>query len=320
MPHDRANPTPPRQQPPRQQSLRQQLSQEVVGYLNFSSGTPDAKFLANLNQLWIQAEAELSRGTELAEGETPAIVSGWLLTRMAELEQAGGAFADCSQAAAVVRLVDEKFCGIYHDFHRDLLWHRQQHEVWNAFFYGRVAEAVLSQGPPWDDVERIIAAAREQLDDFVGYRPIPVLETEQRIEPYPHEWVRPVPLYIAGAGVAHGPYAAVLSRAIEILRQADPDLLRDAWFDLSHARRDCARSTGVRFRSSGEQAAQLPLRPVGPEPNRRQRILSPLRAATGDAGRAGLAHVRRRRGIGPMAVITTMSWCLKRPPCWRGRC
>lgn len=228
MPHDRANPSLPGPTSARQHPTREILLQEVVGYLNFSSGTPDSKFLANLNQLWVQAEIDDP------DGETPAIVSGWLLARIAKLEQAGGAFTDCSQAAAVVRLVDEKFRGIYHEFHRDLLWHRQQYEVWNAFFYGRVAEAVLAQGPPWDEVERIIPAAREQFDDFVGYRPLPVLENEQRVEPYPHEWVRPVPLYIAGAGVAHGPYAAVLSRAIEILRQADPDLLRDAWFDLSH--------------------------------------------------------------------------------------
>ncbi|MCX7384227.1 MAG: alanine racemase, partial [Alphaproteobacteria bacterium] len=36
-------------------------------------------------------------------------------------------------------------------------------------------EAVLAQGPPWDDQERIIREALKSVNDFVGYRPIPVL-------------------------------------------------------------------------------------------------------------------------------------------------
>ena len=44
-----------------------------------------------------------------------------------------------------------------------------------------------------------------RLNDFVGYRPVAMLETRPQGEPYEHERHRPLPLYLAGAGVALGP-------------------------------------------------------------------------------------------------------------------
>ena len=68
------------------------------------------------------------------------------------------------------------------------------------------------------------------LNDFIGFRPVAVLESK-KIEPYPHEWVRPVPLYLRGAGVVTGRYRQVVERALELLRTTDADLLRQACFD-----------------------------------------------------------------------------------------
>ena len=44
-------------------------------------------------------------------------------------------------------------------------------------------------------------------------------------EPYRHEWCRPLPLYIRDVGVAVGIYHDVVEKALEILRNTDPELL-----------------------------------------------------------------------------------------------
>jgi hypothetical protein len=90
---------------------------------------------------------------------------------------------------------------------------------------------VLWQGAPWSETERIIDAAVNVLNDYVGYRPAATLASGARSEPYAHEYVRPIPLYVKGAGVAAGRYEEVVSRAIAILRDADSDILARAWFD-----------------------------------------------------------------------------------------
>ena len=41
-----------------------------------------------------------------------------------------------------------------------------------------------------------------------------VLENGRLSEPYPHERVRPIPLFVAGAGVAHGRYHDLVAGAI----------------------------------------------------------------------------------------------------------
>src|SRR2546429_510383 len=83
---------------------------------------------------------------------------------------------------------------------------RWDRNLFEPFFLARAFEAVLLQGGPWTEQERIIAGALARLNDFVGHRPIAVLESRPRGEPYDHERVRPVPLYLRGAGVAWGRY------------------------------------------------------------------------------------------------------------------
>ncbi|MEM9588980.1 MAG: hypothetical protein AAGA03_16995, partial [Planctomycetota bacterium] len=67
-------------------------------------------------------------------------------------------------------------------------------------------------------------------NDYVGYRPLAMLEN-RRCHPYGHEFVRPIPMYIAGAGVSSGTYRELIDAALTILRQTDPGLLRSAAFD-----------------------------------------------------------------------------------------
>src|SRR5262249_18025221 len=62
---------------------------------------------------------------------------------------------------------------------------------------------------------------------------IAVLESRPRGEPYDHERVRPVPLYLRGAGVSWGRYHDLLAGALDLLQATDPDLLLTAQFDFA---------------------------------------------------------------------------------------
>ena len=104
-------------------------------------------------------------------------------------------------------------------------------ELFQPFFLAVVFEAVLGQRGPWQETDRIVRDSLKQLNDYVGHRPVAVLETRQRGEPYDHERVRPVPLYFQGAGVGHGPYREIISKTLEVLQATDPAILADACFD-----------------------------------------------------------------------------------------
>ncbi|MCA8999400.1 MAG: hypothetical protein KDA80_20565, partial [Planctomycetaceae bacterium] len=115
--------------------------------------------------------------------------------------------------------------------HQDLLFHVAEEEFDHPYFYGVLLEATLLQGGPWTETERIVAGAIRHLNDYVGYRPLAVLENDQKTEVYSHERFRPIPLFIAGAGVGAGRYEDLLQQTFEFLRQAPDDLLYDAYFD-----------------------------------------------------------------------------------------
>lgn len=201
--------------------------QEVLGYLNFSSGAPDPKFLRAVNLLYRRIESRPE-----GEEETAAILRRRLVERLDQLQaEAVPAFGDAEQARSAIGLVFDELIPAYREYHRDLLFHQPACRLLRPFLLGRMFEAVLAQGGPWDERERIVAEVIGRLNDYVGYRPVAVLENERKTEPYPHEWVRPVPLYIAGAGVACGRYEELIARALNILRGADPQLLARAGFD-----------------------------------------------------------------------------------------
>ena len=199
---------------------------EVVGYLNFSSGTSDPKFLKNLNELFRYWSAKEEPGDLLHRLQVA------LQETIARLQAAGGAFANTSQAEAVVTILCDHFLPAYQEFHRDLLFHQEPSDLWQPFFLGRACEAILSQGGPWQDVDRILVGALQLINDYVGYRPVATLESGSPSEPYPHEFVRPIPLYIRNAGVAVGRYERIILLALNILADTDEDLLSRAWFDL----------------------------------------------------------------------------------------
>lgn len=194
------------------------IATELLGYLNFSGGRPDPKFQRNLDELMVTvAWKDLART---------------LKTVLADLKVSSPTFADSSQAEQVIGLTFDHALPAYREHHRDLLFHLKDEDFEQPFFLAKVFEAVLEQGAPWDDTDRIVAGALLRLNDFLGYRPMAVLENGQRMAPYSHERFRPLPLFIKGAGVAHGPYRAVVERAMELLRQMPPEVLGEAYFDI----------------------------------------------------------------------------------------
>lgn len=200
----------------------------ILGYLNFSSGSPDANFLSNLNLLFARAaKGEKKRTTE---SEPWLVVGQWLRKELRRLSPGNGAFQDVKQAEGVIQQVWQHVLPAYRQFHSDLLFHVSSRELFQPLFVGRVCEAVLAQGAPWEDTDRVTAGAIRQLNDYVGHRPVPALATHKH-EPYAHEFVRPIPIYIEGAGAAPGPYADVVIKGLQILREADEELLRAAHFD-----------------------------------------------------------------------------------------
>lgn len=199
--------------------------QALLGYLNFAEGRPDPRFQKQLNDVYAAC----------ADADERAPWEALLHTLRAHLRhlhaEGSAAFRDVTQAEAVLRLAFEAVLPAYRAHHRDLLAHQTNAALWQPFFLARVCEAVLSQRGPWDETERIVTGGLRQLNDFVGHRPVAVLETRQRGEPYAHERVRPVPLFLRGAGVACGRYHDLLVRALHVLETTDPALCAEACFD-----------------------------------------------------------------------------------------
>ena len=142
------------------------------------------------------------------------------------------ALADAAQATAAIKLVFEDCLPAYRRHHADLLFHLRAADFRQPFFLVRMIEAVLEQGAPWMSASGSSAARSIGLNDFVGYRPVAVLENGRQMEPYPHERFRPIPVYIREAETANGPYHDLVERTIAFLRETPAEILRDSHFDL----------------------------------------------------------------------------------------
>lgn len=198
---------------------------KLLGYLNFSDGRPDPRFQKGL----ADAVTVLVDGGDAAPWRT---VPGWLAHALAELEAGGAAaFKDTTQAKSVIDAALVRLPAAYRTHHADLLAHQPDADLFNAFFLARACEAVLKQAGPWDQTDRILGGAVAQLNDYVGYRPIAVLETRPNTDYYPHEKVRPIPLFLQGAGVTPSKYADLVRPALDLLSKTEPVLLEEACFD-----------------------------------------------------------------------------------------
>jgi hypothetical protein len=196
----------------------------ILGYLNFSSGKPDAQFARQMDD----RIAELS---EAGASDPPGALKEQLAKTLADKQAEGGIYRDPHQAQHVLELVFSRALAAYRSYHADLLAHRSDCKLFTGFFIARIAEAVLGQGPPWSEHDRIIQGAIETLNDFTGHRPAAIVEARPRPEPYDHERVRPIPLFIRGAGVARGPYHDLIASTLRILDKTDQALLSESDLD-----------------------------------------------------------------------------------------
>jgi hypothetical protein len=207
--------------------LEQHISLEgMLGYINFSEGKADRRFESDLNKVYgLLVEA----GSPEPWNDLFRLLRAKLGHLTAEF---AGTFRQSQQAERVLDLVFRDGLPGYRRFHADLLHHLSDGELFSPFFLARFFEATLSQGPPWEEVNRIVEGTLRTLNDFVGLRPIAVLETRPDARPYPHEFVRPIPLFIKGVGTGTGKYHDLVELTLEILRDTDPALLFEAGFSL----------------------------------------------------------------------------------------
>lgn len=229
-------------QPKSEKQIHTVLDQ-IIGYLNFASGNHDPKFFANLNQVFafLAGPSDESAAESKAEpvdsgNEPPSLdqlafrVGDLLAERVQELSRENSTFKNVDQAQNVLELVFGSLLRKYREHHTDLLFHQSDELVFNSFFVGRAIEAALQIPQPYPSIDQAVKQGLHRLNDFLGHRPVAVLES-QKIEPYDHEWIRPTPIYIKGAGVAFGKYQQLTSKAIEFLYATPPDILRAAHFD-----------------------------------------------------------------------------------------
>lgn len=211
----------------------------LAGYLNFSSGDPDVATLAAANRIYAVA----TDGRPLRGLPAWIVVQDWIQSSLDLLSQTDAGFADVRRANLVLELTWGQLLPAYLDFHKDLLFHQAPELLFNGFFLISAAGAVLSTATQVgcgndlggrDEKRRreIIRGAIDRMDDYVGYRPVATLENHDG-NPYRHEFVCPIALYVKDAGVSAGPYEKILSLAIEALRETDPDILHAASFDFS---------------------------------------------------------------------------------------
>ena len=206
----------------------------ALGYLNFSAGASDPKFLTSLNALYRDVcTTAVDHGKSSRAGSPWNTLRGRLCQKLDDLESKSSAFADVSQARLVVAATHDQILPAYLAHHRELLFHQTDNSLFGPFFLGRCYEAALQCREAADNGEQLVELVLRQLNDYIGYRPIATLESKRKIEPYPHERCRPLPIYIHGAGAAYGPYEALVLKTIEILAATNPTLCDQAHFDLS---------------------------------------------------------------------------------------
>lgn len=213
--------------PPADEASLSQLYRDLLGYLNYSDGSPGARFRAGLNNLF---------ALEILP-EDPAGICTHLLEQLQQLHDSGeSAFSQTQQAERAIQWALRDVWPAYFDYHADLLFHVDELDLCQPFFLARLFEAVLAAGAEssWSTAEQVIPGALQRLNDYVGYRPVAVLENERRMQVYEHERFCPLPLYFRDVGVASGPYQELIESTLNFIRQLPDHMTAPAHFHLAH--------------------------------------------------------------------------------------
>lgn len=235
-------------------------SERVLGYLNFSTGSFDPKFFRDLDDLFYDLDvlnrAEQKRNSSFIEqdeslsGQNEQAISNLfnsgdsiktyqllydiLKDGLEYLQKETSTFKNNAQALGALSFTFDHVLPAYQEFHKDLLYHKTDDELFTSFFIARTFQYVLQSEAPWDDFKQ--ADIIHRLNDYVGYRPTAVLHSRQKMQPYSHEFFQPIPLYIEGVGIWKGPYQDVCAVALDILRHTDESILTRAYFDPDNMR------------------------------------------------------------------------------------
>jgi hypothetical protein len=204
----------------------------LLGYLNFSSGAFDPAAWRAINDLYAELEPPAAAGSVTESADAPRRIAETLRTRLRALEAAEPAFRNAAQARWAIDVVFDGILPAYRAYHADLLEHQPPGAIERPFLVIAATRALLAEGSPDDDRDAVIQRSIDRLNDYCGWRPLAVLENGRLSEPYSHERVRPIPLYVAGAGAAHGRYRQLVAGSIAILGEVPVELLRQADFDL----------------------------------------------------------------------------------------
>ena len=101
--------------------------EQLLGYLNFSSGSPDPQFLSNLNVVWKHLAAKYP-------DDTWTHLYDFLTDAITHYSNEKEAFARIDQARIVLEITFDQLLRSYFLFHQDLLFHSSEIQVFNAFF------------------------------------------------------------------------------------------------------------------------------------------------------------------------------------------
>ncbi|APZ96172.1 hypothetical protein [Fuerstiella marisgermanici] len=211
---------------------REQCFRDLLGYLNFSDGTPGNRFRVCLNQILTTSDLP----------ELPQDLKVELLQQLKTLAEAGeSAFQEVAQAERAIVSAIDVVIPAYRQHHADLLFHLQPDDFRQPFFLALVFEATLaaSHETGWDDSAALAQAALKRLNNYVGYRPVAILENGRRMQVYDHERFCPAPLYLKGVGVAAGPYRRLIEATLGFIGNLPEDMTGPAHFSLDRLEELC---------------------------------------------------------------------------------
>ena len=202
----------------------------LVGYLNFSAGTYEAAFFSGMNLLPVKWN------TAHTFYEVRRVLNEAMQTAKFKKPEA---FTDIHQARECVRIALDIIYPSYLEFHQDLLAHLSEEMYASPFFIARLLSTTLKVKDHWDNYQNCCEHALAELNDYLGYRPTAVLENDRKAEPYPHEFLAPVPLYVQGVGAASGLYKEVIEATIELFEQTPEEYLSRGYVSLDSLHEIC---------------------------------------------------------------------------------
>jgi hypothetical protein len=202
----------------------------LVGYLNFSQGLPDEKFRKGINELpyswntdglWKQLRTEFPKLIKQAQAENPTILG------------------DCIQAETVWKQVMNVVFPGYLAYQSDLLGHLKESDHAHPFFLCVMIETTIRHLAIVENETQFLDKVLYDLNNYIGYRPVAVLENDRKSEPYAHEYLCPIPLYFTHVGVGHGIYHDLIASTFQLFRETPEEFLIHAHLTLDDMHELC---------------------------------------------------------------------------------